>query len=144
MLNEAEIAKFIEEDKNSRKKMFARVGQRYYEGDHDIKNYTLWYYNSDGQLVEDTTRSNIKISHPFFTELVDQATQYMLSGKDGFVKSDIPELQSELDKYFNENEDFTAELYEVLTGSQSKGFEYMYAKRKRTELQHLSALTLLV
>lgn len=143
MLNEAEIAKFIEEDKNSRKKMFARVGQRYYEGDHDIKNYTLWYYNSDGQLVEDTTRSNIKISHPFFTELVDQATQYMLSGKDGFVKSDIPELQSELDKYFNENEDFTAELYEVLTGSQSKGFEYMYAKRKRTELQYLSALTLL-
>ena len=51
----------------------------------------------------------------------------MLSGKDGFVKSDIPELQNELDSYFNENEDFTSELYEVLTGAITKGFEYMYA-----------------
>ena len=66
-------------------------------------------------------------SHPFFTELVDQCTQYILSGKDGFIKSDIPELQTELDSYFNENEDFTAELSEVLTGCQTKGFEYMYA-----------------
>lgn len=51
----------------------------------------------------------------------------MLSGKDGFVKSDLPELQSYLNEYFNENESFLAELYELLTGAISKGFEYMYA-----------------
>ena len=51
----------------------------------------------------------------------------MLSGQDGFIKSDLPELQTELDTYFNNNEDFTAELVEVLTGCQTKGFEYMYA-----------------
>lgn len=117
----------MEEDTSSDKKRFARVGQRYYEGEHDIRNYRLYYYNADGQLVEDKTRSNIKISHPFFTELVDQEVQYMLSGKDGFVKSNIPELQNELDSYFNENEDFTSELYEVLMGAITKGFEYMYA-----------------
>lgn len=127
MLKESEIIQFMEEDTSSDKKRFARVGQRYYEGEHDIRNYRLYYYNTDGQLVEDKTRSNIKISHPFFTELVDQEVQYMLSGKDGFVKSDIPELQNELDSYFNENEDFTSELYEVLTGAITKGFEYMYA-----------------
>lgn len=127
MLKESEIIQFMEEDTSSDKKRFARVGQRYYEGEHDIRNYRLYYYNADGQLVEDKTRSNIKISHPFFTELVDQEVQYMLSGKDGFVKSDIPELQNELDSYFNENEDFTSELYEVLTGAITKGFEYMYA-----------------
>lgn len=127
MLSEAEILRLMEEDATSDKKRFARSGQAYYEGDHDIKNYQLFYYNADGELVEDKTRSNIKISHPFFTELVDQEVQYMLSGKDGFMRSDIPELQALLDEYFNENEDFTSELYEVLTGAVSKGFEYMYA-----------------
>lgn len=127
MLTESEIKRFIEEDTSSDKKRFAKIGQKYYEGEHDIRNYRLYYYNADGQLVEDTTRSNVKISHPFFTELVDQEVQYMLSGKDGFVKSDIPELQNELDEYFNENEDFTSELYEVLTGAIVKGFEYIYA-----------------
>ena len=127
MLSVEEIQYFITDDASSDKKMFARKGQAYYDGDHDIKSYRLFYYNADGVLVEDKTRSNIKIPHPFFTELVDQAVQYMLSGKEGYVKSDIPGLQKELDAYFNENEDFTAELSEVLTGCMSKGFEYMYA-----------------
>ena len=125
MLTTNEILDFIQEDITSEKKRLAKVGLRYYEGDHDIRNYKLYYYNADGNLVEDTTRSNIKISHPFFTELVDQEVQYMLSGE-YFVKSDDPELQNYLDEYFNENEDFTSELYEVLTGAVSKGFEYMY------------------
>lgn len=127
MLTENEIMQFIEDDKTSEKKRFAAVGQRYYEGNHDIRNYKLYYFDADGQLVEDKTRSNIRIPHPFFTELTDQAVQYMLSGKDGFVKSDIPELQAELDAYFNENEDFTSELYDTITGCFAKGFEYMYA-----------------
>lgn len=127
MLSENEILRFIEEDSTSEKKRLARQGQDYYEGNHDIKNYKLYYYNEEGQLVEDTTRSNIKIPHAFFTELVDQAVQYMLSGKDGFVKSKLPDLQNELDERFNENEDFIAELHETLTGTISKGFEYMYA-----------------
>ena len=127
MLTESEILKFINDDEASDIKKFAKVGQRYYEGNHDIKWYKLFYYNADGQLVEDKTRSNIKISHPFFTELVDQEVQYLLSGKDGFVFSDTPELQTELNQYFNENEDFQSELNELLTGAISKGFEYMYA-----------------
>lgn len=66
MLTESEILRFIQEDMSSEKKSRAKVGQAYYEGDHDIKNYKLYYYNADGELVEDQTRSNIKISHPFF------------------------------------------------------------------------------
>ena len=127
MLSIDEIKRFIDDDISSEKKVFAKKGQAYYEGEHDIRNYKLYYYKADGELVVDETRSNIKISHPFFTELVDQAVQYMLSGKDGFIKSDMPELQAELDKYFNDDEDFVSELSEVLTGSQAKGFEYMYA-----------------
>ena len=127
MLTINEIKTFIDQDSQSDKKRFAKVGLRYYEADHDIKDFRLFYINSDGKLQEDKTKSNIKISHPFFTELTDQAVQYMLSGKGGFVKSDDPDLQAYLDEYFNDNEDFTSELYEVLTGCVAKGFEYMYA-----------------
>ena len=127
MLTTDEIRTFITSDSASTKKQLARVGQRYYEAEHDINNYRIFFVDAEGKMQEDKTKSNIKISHPFFTELVDQEVQYMLSGKDGFVKSDLPELQKHLDDYFNENEDFTAELNEVLTGAISKGFEYVYA-----------------
>ena len=103
MLSEAEILQFINEDKVSTKKSLAKIGQKYYEAEHDILQYRVFYYNADGKLVEDTTRSNIKIPHPFFTELVDQEVQYMLSGKDGFIKTDVPELQDRLDEYFDDD-----------------------------------------
>lgn len=138
MLSITEIKQFMTDDASSEKKMFARKGQAYYDGDHDIKQYRLFYYNADGILVEDKTRSNVKIPHPFFTELVDQEVQYLLSGKNGFIKSDDSVLQTELDGYFNKNEDFTAELAEALTGCVVKGFDYMYAyknENNRTAFQ---------
>lgn len=127
MLREDEIKQFIDDDRLSEKKRLASIGKKYYDGLHDIRNYRLFYYNADGNLVEDRSRSNIKISHPFFTEIVDQAVQYMLSGKKGYVKSDDPELQKQLDLYFNNNETFTSELYEMLTDCMVKGYSYMYA-----------------
>lgn len=141
MLSDAEIIQFIQEDKTSTKKNLAKVGQKYYEAEHDILQYRMFYFNSDGKLVEDTTRSNIKIPHPFFTELVDQEVEYMLSGKDGFIHTDIPELQERLDEYFDD--DFTSELNEVLTGTISKGFDYMYAYMNadgRLAFQHADSM----
>lgn len=128
MLSTDEIKMFIDEDAASMKKAFAKTGERYYDGDHDIRNYRLFYFNADGQLVEDKTRTNVKIPHPFFKELTDQGTQYALSGGD-FIFSDIPELQTELDSRFNKNDDFIAELSELLTDCQTKGFAYMYAMK---------------
>lgn len=133
MLTPEAIKSFIDNDAASTKKQLAMVGQRYYEADHDIKDYRIFYFNADGKLKEDETKSNIKISHPFFTELVDQKVQYMLSGKEGFVRSDNPALQSELDDYFNENEDFRAELEDIITGSSAKGFEYCYAHKDKDD-----------
>ena len=128
MLSLEEIAFFIQEDDCSARKVQARVGERYYEGKHDILNYKLFYYDADGEIQEDKTRSNVKISHPFFTELVDQESQYILNG-DRFVKSDIPELQDELDKVFGD--DFTSELTETITNTISKGFGYMYCYKDK-------------
>jgi SPP1 family phage portal protein len=146
MLTESEILRFISEDKTSMKKQLAKVGQKYYEAEHDILQYRMFYFNNDGNLVEDTTRSNMKIPHPFFTEHVDQAVQYILSGKDEngelkLIKSDIPQLQSRLDEYFDD--EFISELSEVLTGTMSKGFDYMYTYKNtegRLAFQHADSM----
>lgn len=127
MLTEAEIKRLIEDDSLSEFKKRAKEGQRYYEADHDILKYRMFYWNTDGQLVEDKARANSRICHPFFTELVDQLAAYMLS----FDKSPIRAkektegLQDLLDEYFDE--EFWAEIQELITGAYAKGFEYLYA-----------------
>ena len=137
MLKIEEIKTLIQNDKTSERKRLARIGDNYYNGIHDIRNYRIFYYDGDGNLQEDKNRSNIKISHPFFTELVDQCIQYMFSKYD-FVKSDIPELQEELDKYFDA--EFINELVDTGTDAKARGFGYMYAyKSSNGRTKFLSA-----
>lgn len=126
MLSVEEIKKFIDDDIASEKKKKAEEGQRYYEAEHDIQNSRLFYYNSDGELVEDKYRSNIKISHPFFTELADQLSAYLLSFDENPIraKEKVDGLQSHLDTYFDD--EFWAEIDELTTGAYTKGFEYIY------------------
>lgn len=125
-LTVAEIKKFISEDMSSAKKRSAAVGQRYYEADHDILQTRLFYYNADGDLVEDTTRSNIKICHPFYTELADQLSAYMLSFKENPIRANdgIEGLQVHLDDRFDD--EFWAEVGDWIIGAYVKGFEYLY------------------
>lgn len=127
MLKEAEIKKFISDDITSEKKRKAAEGQRYYEAEHDILKYRLFYYNTDGILVEDKARSNIRICHPFFTELSDQLSAYMLSFDENPIraKDSVEGLQEHLDVYFDD--DFWAEIGDLITGAYNKGFEYFYA-----------------
>lgn len=127
MLTESEIKRFIEDDISSDKKRLAKVGQRYYEAEHDILQYRLFYYNADGELVEDRMRSNSRICHPFFTELVDQLAAYMLSFEENPIraKPTAEGLQEHLDTYFDD--EFWSEIQELITGTNAKGFEYLYA-----------------
>lgn len=125
MLQENEIKRLIENDRSSKKKRYARIGMQYYDGDHDIKNYRVFYYNADGDLIEDKTRSNERISHPFFTELADQLAPYILSGKEKPIQATMPELQEKIDVYFDD--DFYSELSETISGAYIKGFDFMYA-----------------
>ena len=127
MLKESDIRHFIEEDNLSEKKRRAREGQRYYEGEHDILQYRIFYYNADGVLVEDKARSNSRICHPFFTEHVDQLAAYIMSFENNPIraKDTADGLQEHLDTYFDD--EFWAEMQEVITGTNAKGFEYLYA-----------------
>ena len=133
MLTEAEIKRFIDEDITSEKKRMAAIGQRYYEAEHDILNYRMFYYNADGVLVEDKARSNSRICHPFLTELIDQKAAYMLSFEENPIqaKEQVEGLQEHLDVYFDD--EFWAEMQEVITGCSAKGFEYLYAYKNHED-----------
>ena len=133
MLTPQEIKALLEADWGSRAKQQARVGQRYYDGEHDILQYRLFYVDKTGTLREDTLRSNVKIPHCFFTELVDQEVQYLLSGRERFVCSDIPALQAALDARFNDNEQFRSELADAVTGAVVCGWSYLYAYWSRED-----------
>lgn len=127
MLSVDEIKKHIDADAVSERKRYAKIGQQYYEGNHDIKNSIIFFIDADGEMQVDKTKSNIKIAHPFLTELTDQGVQYIFSGEGRFFRSDDTALQAELDRRYNENDDFKAELMKALTGASVKGNEYMYA-----------------
>ena len=121
-----EIKKFISDDRSSEKKRRAAVGERYYNAEHDILNSRMFYFNADGKLVEDTTRANFKIVHPFFTILADQFSAYMLSTKENPIqaKKNDDGLQDYLDERFND--EFWSEIGELITGAYVKGFDYVY------------------
>ena len=125
-LSIAEIKKFIADDMSSDKKRKAAVGERYYNGEHDILKSRLFYFNADGKLVEDTTRANIKIVHPFFMILADQLSAYMLSTKENPIQAKKKDdgLQDLLDDRFDD--EFWSEIGDLVTGAYVKGFEYVY------------------
>ena len=126
MLSISEIKRLIDDDATSDKKKHARVGDAYYNAEHDILKYRLFYFNSDGKLVEDTTRANIKIVHPFFTLLSDQLSSFMLSFTENPIraKEGVEGLQDYLNLYFDSK--FWSEIDECITGAYNKGFEYIY------------------
>lgn len=127
MISISDIKRLIDNDSASEKKRFAAVGENYYNAEHDILKCRFFYYNADGKLVEDTTRSNIKISHPFFTLLADQLPAYMLSFDENPVraKENVEGLQEHLDTYFDS--EFWAEFGDYILDAYVKGFGYMYA-----------------
>lgn len=133
MLKIAEIKQFIDDDIASEKKQFAKVGQRYYEAEHDILNCKLYYYNAEGKVVEDKTRANIKISHPFFMILSDQLASYMLSFDENPIraKQKVQGLQDYLDEYFDDS--FWSEVGDLISGTYNKGFEYLYAYKNEDD-----------
>lgn len=127
MMTEKELITLINKDRFSREKRYARKGVDYYEARHDILDYRIYYIDADGRLQEDAMRTNSKVPHPFFTELVDQEVQYLLSG--GIkIEADNPELQDMLEEYFDE--EFVANVSELLEGTIKKGWDYLVAYKR--------------
>ncbi|HAT4156647.1 TPA: phage portal protein [Clostridium perfringens] len=118
------LGDLISKDRVSTIKAKAKEGIAYYKGQHEILNYRLFYYDSNGMLKEDKYRSNIQIPHQFHTELVDQKVQYLLSNPIEVITEDQA-LQDYLKEYINE--DFQEVLQNAIEGASNKGLEYVYA-----------------
>lgn len=119
------LRKAIEADSTSTTKQKAREGVRYYNYDHDILKNRIFYIDDNGLLKEDRHASNVKIPHAFFTELVDQKVQYLLSKPVELVTED-----AQLDEYLEEYYDTETQLFlqEMVEGTSLKGIEYAYAR----------------
>lgn len=139
---ENDLISIINTDKDSEKKRIARKCDNYYEGRHDILDYKIYYFDDKGDLQEDTTRSNIKISHPFFTELVDQRADFALSKFEIKAKNEInKELDKQLKYYFGS--EFKKQLHETEVGTAKIGWSYMYAtldKNFKTQFKNADGL----
>lgn len=117
------IKKMIDKDRGSPLKKKMRQAMAYYKGRHDIHDYKLYYFDSNDQLQEEKYRSNTKISHGFFSELVDQKVQYLLSNP-----IEVHTQQEGLEELLNQyvNEDFQLTLQELVEGASQKAFEYLF------------------
>lgn len=120
-----EVKRLVSNDRSSALKKDMRVGINYYEGRHDIEDYRLFYFNNEGEIVEEKYRSNTRIAHQYFTELVDQKVQYLLSNPIE-VTTEQEGLQAYLDEYINE--DFQLMLQELVEGASQKAVEYAFWK----------------
>lgn len=125
------IEKFVNNQKTTDKREFARTAERYYNAKHDILSNRILYFDEHEDLVEDKTATNIKISHAFFTELVDQKVQFMLSEGMSFT-TENEELKAYLDEYLDE--DFNLFLNEIVEGAAIKGHEYAYIRSTADDL----------
>lgn len=118
-----EIKSLINSDRASALKRKMMDGVRYYDSRHDILDTRLFFFDSNGQLKEEEYRANTKISHGFFTELVDQKVQYLLSNPVEFATDQL-ELQSYLEQYIDD--DFQLMLQELVEGASQKSYEYVF------------------
>ena len=119
------VQSFVAQDKGSAYQRQAQVGQDYYDYKHDILDNRIFYVDDNGQLKEDTYASNVKIPHPFFTELVDQKVQYLLSNPVEF-ETENEKLKERLKEYIDA--DLHVALQDVMQGASIKGAEFIYAR----------------
>lgn len=140
MLSQQRIMSAIAADKYSKKKKQARIGQKYYDGEHDILNARVFYIDSIGKVKEDVTKSNARIPHPFFQEIADQEVAYILSGGIKFETKE-QELKKYLKSYFGD--DFIGQVQEMLTDTVVRGFGYLYwykDEKNQTKFQYADSI----
>ncbi len=140
-LNESDILKYIiNHDINSAQKKNMQLGERYYNGEHDIlqKDFTssriLENDETTGEqhykLFRNVNRSNHKNINAFLKILVDQKTAYLVS-KEPTIRVAGAENNAEKKAYEKvlcdfSDDTFNEMLQDLVTGASNKGFETIH------------------
>lgn len=116
---EKELNKWL----TSKQRLAMIEGDRYYEGDHDIKKYKRTAIGENGKLIELDNLPNSRIVNNLYGKIVDQKVNYILS-KPLTFESD--------DKHYNEllltvfNADFLRRLKNITIDSFNGGICWLY------------------
>lgn len=125
-----DLKQIIQNAKSNQKE--AQEAVRYYDGDHDILKNRIIFKDDKGVIKDDPHSSNIRIPHPFFTELVQQSTDFIFSEPVKFRAEPGSILQHLLEFYItNQTHEV---LYEAVEEASKKGKEWIYAYRNEDGL----------
>ena len=141
-LDTSRITSIIQRDIASPQKQHMGEGVRYYNCVHDIGDHRNFYW-LDGVKIEDETKSNVKVPHPFHKILVDQKAAYLVGNpvvvsvsepyiedpgnptpKEEAEQADADAFQESLLDQISE--DFDDLLGDWVIGASNKGIEWVH------------------
>ena len=98
-------------------------GVKYYSNENDILDRQMYYYDSGGNKVLDSTKENHRVPHNWHKLLVDQKVAYLV-GKPVVFQDDNKEYEGRLNILLGEEWDDT--LSELTKNSSNKGTEWLH------------------
>ncbi|CAM4185639.1 phage portal protein [Paenibacillus alkaliterrae] len=121
------IKDYIDEDLESPRKTEMRKGSDYFKAKHDILQRKITYL-SDGQEIEDKSKSNHKLMHPFFRMMVLQKTGYVVGNPIVFSVEDKGTEAEKFEQRINEllGEVFDDKANMWVQGAANKGVEWLH------------------
>lgn len=120
------LANEIQEDIKSKRKEQMRLGNRYYNEDHDILKAEANKANINGQLVEIAGKSNYKPVHDFHTLMVDQKKDYLLNKGVEFSFDDSVPEQVVSDTLAALGDGFNETMESLVLGASNKAEEWLH------------------
>lgn len=115
--------KLIKKFRYSKKRQYQIIGERYYKGDHDIKNKKRTLINEDGEECELKNAPNSKRIDNQYSLAVDKKVNYLLGKKPSF-NSESEALVDGLNVIFDNR--FHRTFKNVLKDALNCGLGYLY------------------
>ena len=116
----------IDTDKMSIEKKEMKEGVDYYFNKQKIQSRKITYYDGVKE-VEDKTKTNNKLSHPFHRNLVDQKVDKILGDELTYTAEDAEEHLGALDELLGDRKH--VKLKKLSKSSSNKGLEWVHVMR---------------
>lgn len=120
MLESRIIKHLITTNEQDNKEM--KEGVAYYEGNHKIKTRKITYYSGTRQ-IDDPSKTNNQLVHPFHRNLVDQKVDKIL-GDPVTLKSENEKLVADVEELLGER--FPKKCQRLARGTSNKGVEWLH------------------
>lgn len=124
MSTEDIIMQYINEFNMSQQKSWMQEGQKYYDAQNDILQRQTQKMNlSDGTVVEDPSKANNKLVHPYMKNMVDEKCGYLLSRPFSLSSKNSEYVQQVQDVL---GTDFQYDLNGIGIESSNKGIAFVH------------------